>query len=189
LYLCGPFYNLVNMGRFSGYSLPILGLKTGIHRFEYDLDPNFFAQFEDSPLASAWVHIDLIVDKRPDMYVLSFVLLGKFQAECDRCTAEISLPISGDYDLFLKYGDLPGEEDDDVVFIGRDWSDFNVAKFLYEFCVLSLPITNTYDCENDAEPPCNFDVLAHIAKEENTKSDDPVSNPVWDALKNLNTKK
>jgi hypothetical protein len=47
--------------------------------------------------------------------------------------------------------------------------------------VLALPITNTYDCENDPNPPCNFEVLKHLNPEQN----DPSDGSIWDSLKDL----
>jgi uncharacterized metal-binding protein YceD (DUF177 family) len=83
--------------------------------------------------------------------------------------------------LVVKYGDAEGDEDDEVVFISRDTPEFNVAPYLYEFAVLALPITNTYDCESDPNPPCNRDVLKYLENE----ADEGKSNPLWDALKGL----
>lgn len=174
------------MGQFSAYSLPIQGLKTGTHSYQYTLDGEFFRHFEDSPIAEALLDAQVELDKRPDMMVLDFVVDGYMETECDRCTAMIKLPLKGHHTLYVKYSDNPGEEDDEVVFIGRDWSDFNLAKYLYEFAVLSLPITNAYDCENEDPAPCNFDVLDKLKAEGSSDTDDaPSENPVWDALKNL----
>lgn len=166
------------------YSLPIQGLKTGVHHFKFEVDSAFFAQFEGSPVQDGNVHFDLNLDKRPDMLLLDFSLEGSVKTECDRCTATIDLPIEDERQLIVKFGDAAGESEDEVVFISREASEFNVAKYLYEFIVLALPITNVYDCENDSAPPCNFEVLEHL------KTDNPEENPdsVWDSLRDLKSK-
>jgi uncharacterized metal-binding protein YceD (DUF177 family) len=116
------------------------------------------------------------------MMLLQFTLEGYIQAECDRCTANINLPIEDEQHLIVKFAEEDMEtEDEEVVFLHRDAPDFNVAKFLYEFVVLALPITNTYDCENDANPPCNFEVLKHL----NPEQDGPSGGSIWDSLKDL----
>jgi uncharacterized protein len=174
------------MGLFSAYSLPIQGLKNGLHSYQYTLDNEFFRHFEDSPITAALLEAQVDVDKRSDMMVLEFQLDGYIETECDRCTAMIKMPMSGQQTLYVKYSDSPGEEDDEVVFIGREWSDFNLAKYLYEFSVLALPIINTYDCENDDPLPCNTDVLDKLQAESSSDDDDaPSENPIWDALKKL----
>lgn len=164
------------------YSIPIQGLKTGIHYYQYELDRDFFRHFESSPVAEGTIRFDLTLDKRSDMLVLDFRFEGRILAECDRCTAEIRLPLADERQLLVKYGETEGETEDEVVFISRDASEFNVAKYLYEFTVLALPITNTYDCQAENPPPCNFDVLRLLNRE---NDDQPTSDPVWDALKNL----
>ena len=169
------------MDPFLPYSIPIQGLKIGIHRFKYTLDSAFFRQFEDSPIVEGLVEAVLELDIRSDMLLLDFQLEGYSEAECDRCTAAIHLPILTERQLVVKYGDAEGDEDDEVIFISRDTPEFNVAPYLYEFAVLALPITNTYDCESDPNPPCNRDVLKYLENE----ADEGKSNPLWDALKDL----
>jgi uncharacterized metal-binding protein YceD (DUF177 family) len=169
------------MDPFLAYSIPIQGLKIGIHQYNYQLDGAFFRHFEDSPIEEGLVEAELQLDKRSDMLVLDFTFSGYSHAECDRCTAAIKLPLSGNRQLVVKYGEAEGEEEDEVVFISRDASALKIASYLYEFAILALPITNTYDCENDAAPPCNRDVLKYL----DNGADERSSNPIWDALKGL----
>jgi uncharacterized metal-binding protein YceD (DUF177 family) len=72
-----------------------------------------------------------------------------------------------------------------VVFISREAPELNVAKFIYEFVVLSLPITNTYDCESENPRPCNMEVLDFLNKINENDDDDVSGDSVWDALKDL----
>jgi len=169
------------MNAFVAYSIPIKGLKVGIHRFKFTVDSAFFSRFEDAPIEEGEIQFDLQLDKRPDMLILDFDLRGYVKAECDRCTATINLPLKDSRELIVKYGEAEGEEEDEVVFIHREASEFNVAKYLYEFSVLALPITNTYDCQNDPNPPCNFDILKYLTNETDAQKPDSV----WDALKDL----
>ncbi len=169
------------MDVFKIYSIPIQGLKVGIHHYEYTLNASFFKLFEDSPVTEGELHFDVDLDKRPDMLILDFWLEGYVCTDCDRCTAHIQLPIQDDRQLIVKYGEAEGEEEDEVVFIARDASEFNLAKYLYEFMVLALPMTNVYDCENDEEPPCNFEILKFLEK----NTDDDAPNSPWDALKGI----
>jgi len=171
------------MDAFVAYALPIQGLKTGVHHFKFEVDSAFFAQFEASPVQNGSVLFELVLDKRPDMMLLDFTLEGFVEAECDRCTAMIDLPIEDEQQIIVKFGETEIETDDDeVIFMHREASVFNVAKYLYEFVVLALPITNTYDCENDPAPPCIFEVLNHLKPE--SEENQPAS--IWEGLKDLN---
>jgi uncharacterized protein len=174
--------NTEEMNALSQYSIPIQGLKTGIHHFKFELDAAFFSHFEDAPVSENSIRFHIELDKRSDMLLFEFQLAGSVHVECDRCTVMIDLPLEDARQLIVKYGEDEGETEDEVVFIHREQSDFNVAKYLYEFSVLALPITNTYNCENDAVPPCNQEVLKYLSNE----SDEQKPDSVWDALKGLN---
>ena len=169
------------MDAFVPYSIPIQGLKIGIHQYQYALDGPFFSHFEGTPVEAGSIKIDLQLDKRSDMLLLDFSLAGTIKAECDRCTAIIDLPLKDAYQLVVKYGEAEGEAEDEVVFISREASDLNVAQYLYEFTVLTLPITNTYDCQDDPQPPCNKEVLKYL----NNETGEQNSGSVWDALKDF----
>jgi len=169
------------MNAFVAYSIPIQGLKLGLHQFKFSVDSAFFALFEGTPIEIGAVDFEVDLDKRSDMLLFDFHLSGYSRVECDRCTAQINLPIEDSRHLIAKYGDEDLDEEDEVVFIEREASDFNVAKYLYEFAVLALPITNVYGCQDDPNPPCNFEVLKHLGSE-NT---DEIQPSVWDELKNL----
>ncbi len=170
------------MDPFLAFSIPVQGLKIGLHRFEYTLDREFFHHFEDSPIEEGRVEVVVQLDKRSSMLVLNFVLSGYSHAECDRCTAAIHLPLQDERQLVVKYGDADGEDDlDEVVFLSREASALQIAPYLYEFSILALPITNTYNCQDDPTPPCNFEVLKFLEETGDTSK----SNPVWDALNGL----
>lgn len=164
------------------YSLPIQGIKPGIHHYKFSIDKKFLSYFEGSPVEEGVIDFDVTLDKRSDMMLFDFLVSGYVGAVCDRCTANIHLPLQDERHLIVKFGETEGETEDEVVFILREASEFNLAKYLYEFMVLALPITNTYDCKNDPEPPCNFEVLKFL-KDENDGDD--INNPIRDALKGL----
>jgi uncharacterized metal-binding protein YceD (DUF177 family) len=165
------------MNPFVAYSIPIQGLKTGIHHYKFVLDSAFFSNFEESPITECSLQYAVKLDKRPDMLLFDFEMEGYVNAECDRCTAEIELPIDTQRQLIVKYGDAEGETEDEVVFIHPETSSFNLAPYLYEFAVLALPITNTYDCQSEQNPPCNFEVLDYLKNDTQ-----PQSGTIWDVL-------
>lgn len=169
------------MNAFAAYSIPIKGLKVGLHTFKFTVDSAFFALFEGSPVETGKIDFRVELDKRSDMLLFDFELSGYVQTECDRCTATINLPLEDSRQLIAKYGDAEGETEDEVVFIHPESSDFNIAKYLYEFAVLALPITNVYDCQEESNPPCNFEVLKHLSSDDEQKQ----GPNVWDTLKDL----
>jgi len=174
--------NEVTMNALAPYAIPIQGFKLGVHHLQYTIDGSFLRLFEESPVEDCNIRIELQLEKRADMLLLDFELEGTVKAICDRCTALIDMPVADVRQLIVKYGNEEEDEEDEVVFISRETSIFNVAKYLYEFTVLALPITNIFDCENTAEPPCNRDILKFLEQE----SEEQNTHSVWDTLKDFN---
>lgn len=169
------------------YVLPIKGLSTGTHTYSFQVDETFFRAFEASPVEYANVEVALVLDKKPRILVLDFDLAGTVQTECDRCLTTIQLPISGQHQLIVKYGEATNDsEDEDVVYISPDLSSWSVAQFVYEYILLALPLIKVYDCENDTPPPCDEQMLDKLEGAEDEQDNQP-SNPFRDAFKDWNT--
>jgi uncharacterized protein len=171
----------VPTNKFIAYAIPIQGLKTGNHQFKFTLDGDFYKHFEDSLILEGKVNFVVDLEKRADMLIFDFQLDGYVGAICDRCTADINLPISGQEELLVKFSDEV-LEDDEVIFIPQETSIFNIAQFMYEFSIMALPIINTYDCELEKPKPCNVEVLKHIQQ---IDEEEEKPNPIWETLKDL----
>lgn len=185
------------MNALISYVLPIKGLRTGTHQFSFEVDKSFVDQFEDSPVPDAKVQVQLEMDKRSTMMVLDFSLQGTVESTCDRCLATIQLPIQGNQQLVVKYSETEQEEDADVIYIHPEQSELNVAHYVYECMVLSIPIIKAYeDCDLEDNPPCDFEMLDRLdenalydvdEEDETTQEErgdfEQLPSP-WDELKN-----
>ena len=165
------------------FTIPLEGLKDGMHQFDFQIDRGFFNHFEQSPIQEGNFDLKLFFDKRPDLLVLTFDFKGSFSTNCDRCLEAIELPMKNSEQLLVKYAEAPSEEAD-VVYIERGTQQLNVAKYAYEFICLSIPMIKVYDCEEDENPPCNQAILDQLYNEEEVEEEE-TKNPVWDALKDL----
>ena len=117
------------------------------------------------------------------MYVLLFTFNGKVEVTCDRCLDPFHLPVEDRQSLMVKFDEEPWE-DADVVFIVKGTQQLNVAKYIYEFINLAVPITKTHD---DAGDDCNPEMLKYLNEGSDETSDsEPTSNPFRDALKDFN---
>ena len=164
------------------FTIPLEGLKDGMHQFDFQIDKEFFKHFEQSPIQEGNFDLKLFFDKRPDLLVFTFDFKGSFSTNCDRCLEDIDLPMKNSQQLIVKYAETPSEEAE-VVYIERGTQQLNVAKYAYEFICLSIPMIKVYDCEADENPPCNQTILDQLYKEE--VEEEETKNPVWDALKDL----
>ena len=170
------------------YSLPIKGLRDGIHTFQFTIDHEFFNAFEDSPVQEGAIELSLVFDKRPNLFVLEFEFSGTIRSECDRCLAEINLPVDSAQQLVIKFSEEPKDDDPEVIYIHPEASDLNVAPYIYEYIVLSVPMIKVYDCEDDEPRPCNLEMLQFLANQNASQEIDPEekaaeANPIWEDLK------
>lgn len=171
------------------FEIPYVGLRVGVHKFEYDIDAKFFEFFKDSPIHDCKAHVKLEFDKKETFFALTFFVDGMVKTECDRCLEPFNKSIFGDFTCYIKFSEDPAQlaDEDEVLFISRDETIIDVAQLVYEYINLCLPIRKL-GCEKPGEEPqCNKEVLKHIAGEENNvevKNADEVD-PRWAALKNL----
>lgn len=167
------------------FQIPVYGIEQGVHSYHFHCGDSFFASFEKSLIENGEFEVDMSLEKKSDTIELAFSIHGNIMTNCDRCTARIQLPIKGDAELMLKYAEHEKEEDE-IVFISRDRDTYDVSEFLHQSIELLLPMSNTYDCENDNPRPCDdrvLEVLNEQSKKTKTKEEE---NPLWDQLKNLN---
>jgi len=117
------------------------------------------------------------------MLVLDFVLEGTVRTECDRCLATIDLPVKDQQQLIFKYA-FEEKEGPDVVYLLHETSELNVAKYIYEYICLAMPMIKVYDCKDENPSVCNDEVTQYLDRE-NTAIDPDSTNPIWDQLKDL----
>ena len=64
------------MKRLVEFTLPIQGLKNGVHEYDFQIDRTFFAEFEGSPISVGEVDVHMVLDRNSDMLVFEFELSG-----------------------------------------------------------------------------------------------------------------
>ncbi|GEM_PF-4791934 len=163
----------------SGHILPIQGLEVGVHQFRYHFDSTFFDQFE-SNLVHGDFDILLTVEKQATMLDLKIQFEGHEATACDRCLANIRIPVTGEARLILKFDDEPRIEGG-IVFLPHGTPFFDAGPFIYESIAVALPLVKRFDCERLSPKPCNTDVLKHLNETQNAAP----SADVWAELKKL----
>ena len=170
------------MNALDQFSIPISGLSNGLHGYDFNIGKDFFQAFEESPIKDGAVKVHLDFDKSEDMYVLSFSFEGNVDVTCDRCLDSFALPIEDRQNLMVKFADEPSE-DADVVFILKGTPSLNVARYIYEFINLAVPIIKTHDAAGDN---CDPEMLKYLEQTNGQQTDESAPNPFRDALKDFN---
>lgn len=172
------------MGISDLYSLPYLGMKDGFHKYYFTAGNGFLSFFESAPIKEGEFEIELDVDKRGHISEFVFIISGKAKVICDRCLADILIPVKGN---FIMHGKVSNETGDDaeIIYIRPDQSNIDLSQYIYEMICLSLPLTNLYDCSTENPRVCDDDVLSKLTKADEKEINKDVN--VWDNLKGLST--
>lgn len=166
------------------FSIPYIGIKDGLHQYRFKADNSFFAMFENSPIKEGDFDIIVNLDKRSSLSELDFEIDGHIGASCDRCLADIRLPISARNHILVKVSNKISE-DDEVIFIKEDHSHLDLSHIIYEFIVLAMPLMNIYDCENEEPRKCDMNVLKKLSIDVIEEAE-PTTNKIWENLKDIN---
>ena len=184
------------MSSHAAFVIPLKGIGAGVHEYDLKVDRDFLAGFPAAPVADVDVDLHLIVDKQSREMVVDADFSGTVATQCDRCLADIRLPIADRNQLIVKFSAEAEEQQDEgeIVYIHPDTSEFNLAPFVYESVMLAVPMIRTFDCQGGEPPyPCDEDLLQRIeASYESSdeaplpQTDDPDKSSPWDVLKDLN---
>lgn len=160
------------------FSLPISGMRDGMHRFRFEIGKEFFSSFEGTVIPDGNLIVTLEFDKRPSLFLLDFFIQGTVRVECDRCLEPFDLPLESRQMLMVKF-DEEAHDEAEVVYILRGTTEFNVASYIYEFIHLAVPMIKNHEM---AGQQCDENIHKYLQPGEPDDSE----NPIWQELKKLN---
>ena len=166
------------------FEIAFVGLKPGVHNYEYRVDDKFFANYGNQDFLHCNAVVKLELDKKSSFMLLKFDIDGIADVNCDRCGNPLPLRLWEEFKVMVKLVDNPEEmneqeEDPDVYYISRGESHLHLADWIYEFINLSIPMQKMCPPDEMGGPQCNKEVLAKLAKVE-VKNDE--INPLWKDL-------
>ena len=174
------------MGNKREFDIAFVGLKPGIHVFDYRVDDKFFLTFGEQDFSNCVADIKLTLDKNSNFIQLKFDIGGQADVSCDRCGNTLSKQLWEEFTIIVKMADDPDkknaeEEDPDLFYISRSESILHIADWLYEFVSLAIPFQKMCNEEEMGGPQCNIEVLNKLKEmEENVRRDN--SNPLMKGL-------
>jgi len=154
-------------------------LKEGLHQFQYSIDDTFFENFELSQIKHGMLDIRLDFERKTDMLIFMFTIIGEVKVPCDICLEDTSVHISSKNILYVKFGETPKEETEDLYIIPYQSNDFCFSHFLYEIIHLELPMKCVHPDNEEGEPTCNQEMLLLYQK---LQKNDNSGNDTWKDL-------
>lgn len=165
MYLCAP--NFEEMNRRREFDIAFVGLKPGIHTFDYGIDDSFFTDYGKQDFDNVQVSVKLTLEKNASLLLLKFDIAGKADVQCDRCANTITKELWDEFNMVVKMVENPDEmneleEDPDIFYIGYNESHIHLADWIFEFVNLSIP-AQRYCGENEEDlSRCNPEVLQKL---------------------------
>ena len=128
------------MNPFKQYAIPFKGLGIGKHPYSFEVDDRFFAAFEKSEIGSGRAHAEVELNRSEAMLEVQTSIRGSVTVDCDRCLEPCTLPLSFDGRLTVRFSEEREEEyDGDTLWLNPAETELNLAQYVYESIVLSLP--------------------------------------------------
>jgi uncharacterized metal-binding protein YceD (DUF177 family) len=161
------------MGNSREYDIAFVGLKPGVHEFNYRVDDKFFANYKETDFNNCYASVKLTLEKNNSFMLLKFEIGGSVDVICDRCGNTLPMDLWDEFKLVIKQVENPeemnkNEEDADVYYISRTESHIHLADWIYEFVLLSIPNQRMCSEEEMGGPQCNKEILAMLKKMKST---------------------
>lgn len=174
------------------YTIQFVGLKLGKHHFDYQIDKTFFEHFEYDDFNDVDVKAELILEKKTTLLEIQFGISGSINVNCDLTNEPYDQSVDGLFNLVVKFGKEFNDDYEDIVVLPHGEFEINVAQYIYELIVLSLPAKRIHPGVNDGT--LDSDILKRLEElspKQATKENESIEeiDPRWDKLKKLLTDK
>jgi len=176
----------------SKYNIDIYGLEDKQYAYEMESGDAFFQELDQDLIESGHFRTDIVLNKSATMIQLNFHTIGSVTLTCDRSLEPFEEAIDLNDRIILKFGDHNEELTEEIEIISRNTNRINVARYIFDFIALSLPVKKIHpdlrDEEDEIDPfdeqegilVYSSEDVAEEAEEETEKID-----PRWEALKKL----
>ena len=121
------------------FEIPFVGLKEGSHLFEYQIDNTFFEAFQFDEFNNTNIKADVNFVKKSTLFELSFTVSGSVNIPCDVTSELYDQEINGTLELVVKFGPEFNDDHDEILILPHEAYQINVAQYIYELIVLSVP--------------------------------------------------
>lgn len=171
------------------YDIHIVGLDNKRYEYDFKSDDAFFAALEQDLIRKGNVQTHLLLDKSETMIRLDFHITGTVEQVCDRSLDEYDEPVDTQQTMLLKFGDHNEELSDEIELIERNTATINVARYIFEFISLSLPMKRLHprfrEEDEDDDEEQNGKVI-YRSDDKTSEDDEPTAiDPRWAALRKL----
>jgi uncharacterized metal-binding protein YceD (DUF177 family) len=171
------------------YGIPIYGLDTRRYNYTFTSDDSFFAALDQTLIRRGHLTTHVTLDKSETMIRLDFHIVGTVGQTCDRSLDEYDEPVDVQQMLLLKFADHNEELTDEIELIERNTPVVNVARYIFEYAGLSLPMKKLHPrfrADEDPDDDSTGEIIYRSDPDESIgETGQPPVDPRWAALRKL----
>ncbi len=143
------------------YVIDYKSLALGDNYIEIPIEDSLFSIWEESEIKSGQGLAKIHIVKHGNVAELKAELSGEVKVECDRCLEEFMMPFHYEDKCNIHLVDEMPEDETDDLYIYLEEQQLDLAQWLYESVVLSLP----YQWVHPDIKDCNQDMISRISIE------------------------
>lgn len=168
------------------FNIEFAGLKLGHHNFDFHISETFFNNYNYCDFSLAEIKIDVALIKKTTIMELNIVARGNVRVKCDLTNEPYDQLIDNNIDLVVKFGNEFNNENDEILIIPHGEHKVNLAQYIYELTVLSVPAKRIHPGVIDGSLKSEIlNILEDLKPKKNKKTTDPR----WEKLKKIITNK
>ena len=134
------------------YSIAFKGLKNGHHEFRFEVGKSLFEAFESTEIKDGACEVAVDMERSDAMLLLDIRITGHVVVACDRCLEACRIPIDFRSSLPVRFSEQEHEYDGEVLWLVPGEDEVDLAQYIYESIVLSLPYQRVHpdgECDPD----------------------------------------
>ena len=157
-----------------------MGLKPGNYTFHMEVDPEFFACFPESEIQNAQGVMVAILEYSETTMTLRLALDMTWIVPCGRCLKELIYPLQVEDKIAIRFG-KETEYNESLWILSKNEFELDLSQTIYELAHLARPPHQVHKNEQDCDP----EMLAYTSHDSTIEESKKLTDPRWDALKNL----
>lgn len=186
---------VVTMKVTNEFLIPFVGLKLGKHQFEYQINKEFFEDYDYDEFEACDIKVNLVLEKKSTMLELHFKHKGTIHVPCDLTSEMFDFPIKGKIKLIVQFGEDFNDDNEELLILPFGEHQVDVKQYIYEMIALSIPLKKIHPGIKDgtlkSEALDKLNELKVNSKEpkKTDSKEEETTDPRWDQLKKLLTDK
>lgn len=147
-------------------------LKHGDYSFLFTIEGELFRENNFDDIHEADLKAVITFTKNSPIIMFHFNIEGTVTVTCDRCGDDFKQNIRLERQLIVKTDSKEHTEDDEMVSLTSGEKDIDIAPFVYQYVVLSLPMQRIHGNDREGNSLCNAEIIKKLKKLEVKKSNE-----------------